>query len=295
MHGIDNQRRTREAAMPLQTILVPTEPHDLMTSTLETALLLARKFDSYIEGFALRPAIDNFVAMDPISGMAMATVKQRDAEAATQAQSLFEGFMQVHQVPQSVEAKAALAWHWFDAAPDGDDVVGSYGRVFDAIVLGRPSDDPQGPRMLTLEAALFESGRPVLIAPPTPPAHLGENVLIAWNCSTEQARTTALAMPLLHKAERVTVLHVEGGAAVPGPSAEQATQCLQRNGIKAVQMSVGLEGRNTGEAILATAQSLGCDLLVKGAYTQSRLRQMIFGGATRHILAHAALPVLMAN
>ena len=69
--------------MPLQTILVPTEPHDLMTSTLETTLLLARKFDSYIEGFPLRPAIDNFVAMDPISGMAMATVKQRDAEAAT--------------------------------------------------------------------------------------------------------------------------------------------------------------------------------------------------------------------
>jgi nucleotide-binding universal stress UspA family protein len=60
-------------------------------------------------------------------------------------------------------------------------------------------------------------------------------------------------------------------------------------------MSVGLDGRNTGEAILAAAQSQGCDLLVKGAYTQSRLRQMIFGGATSHILANAALPVLMAH
>src|ERR1051326_5816379 len=130
--------------MALKTILVPTEPHDLMISTLETALLLARRFESDVEGFALRPAIDNFVAMAPISGMAMSTVKQRDAEAATQAQQLFEGFMQTNQVPRSLEAKAALAWNWFDAAPDGDDVVGSYGRVFDAIVLGRPSDDPQG-------------------------------------------------------------------------------------------------------------------------------------------------------
>src|SRR6201982_303633 len=163
--------------MPLQTILVPTEPHDLMTSTLETTLLLARKFDSYIEGFPLRPAIDNFVAMDPISGMAMATVKQRDAEAATQAQQLFEGFMQSRQVPRSLEAKPALAWNWFDTAPDGDDVVGSYGRVFDAIVLGRPSDDPQGPRMLTLEAGLFESGRPVLIAPAAAPRTLCGDVL----------------------------------------------------------------------------------------------------------------------
>ena len=280
--------------MPLQTILVPTEPHDLMTSTLETALLLARKFDSYIEGFALRPAIDNFVAMDPISGMAMATVKQRDAEAATQAQSLFEGFMQAHQVPQSVEAKAALAWSWFDAAPDGDDVVGSYGRVFDAIVLGRPSDDPQGPRMLTLEAGLFESGRPVLIAPPTPPTQLGENVLVAWNCSTEQARTTTFAMPLLRRAAKVTVLTVEG-ATVPGPTGAQMARALKLNGIPAEAVTLKAERRTAGEVILARAKELGCDLLIKGAYTQSRLRQMIFGGTTRHILAHATLPVLMAH
>ena len=146
-----------------------------------------------------------------------------------------------------------------------------------------------------IESGLFDSGRPVLIAAPTAPARIGTNVLIAWNCSTEQARTTALAMPLLCKAGRVTVLHVEGGAAVPGPSAAQAIRYLQRNGVKAEPMTVGLDGRTTGEAILATAQSIGCDLLIKGAYTQSRLRQMIFGGATRHILAHAALPVLMAN
>jgi nucleotide-binding universal stress UspA family protein len=70
---------------------------------------------------------------------------------------------------------------------------------------------------------------------------------------------------------------------------------LQRNGIAAVPKTVELEGRDTGTAILATAELLGCDLLIKGAYTQSRLRQMFFGGATRHILAHASLPVLMAH
>jgi nucleotide-binding universal stress UspA family protein len=60
-------------------------------------------------------------------------------------------------------------------------------------------------------------------------------------------------------------------------------------------MTTNLDGHTTGEAILATAKSLGCDLLIKGAYTQSRLSQMIFGGATSHILAQATLPVLMAN
>jgi nucleotide-binding universal stress UspA family protein len=120
-------------------------------------------------------------------------------------------------------------------------------------------------------------------------------VLIAWNRSTEQTRATAFAMPLIRLADRVTVLTVMGGTGVPGPSAEHLIRYLQRNGIVAQPLSVELDGRTTGEMILATAQSLGCDLLIKGAYTQSRLRQMIFGGATRHVLANAALPVLLAH
>jgi nucleotide-binding universal stress UspA family protein len=142
---------------------------------------------------------------------------------------------------------------------------------------------------------VFESGRPIVLSPPSPPRQIGTNVLIAWNCSTEQARATAFAMPLLRLADRVTVLTVIGGTGVPGPSAEQLIRYLQRNGIAAAPLAVELDGRTTGEAILATAASLGCDLLVKGAYTQSRLRQMIFGGATQHVLANAALPVLLAH
>jgi nucleotide-binding universal stress UspA family protein len=119
--------------------------------------------------------------------------------------------------------------------------------------------------------------------------------MVHWNCSTEQARATAFAMPLLHQAGRVVVLNVIGGQGVPGPSSEQLLAHLRHNGIAATGKSVGLEGGSTGEAILAAAKAEGCDLLVKGAYTQSRLRQMIFGGATSHILANAELPVLMAH
>ena len=87
---------------------------------------------------------------------------------------------------------------------------------------------------------------------------------------------------------------VEGGT-VPGPSGEEAAQHLRRNGIKADALTVKPRTRSPGEIVLEHAASLGCDLLVKCAYTQSRLRQMIFGGATRHILANATLPVLMAH
>lgn len=279
----------------MKTILVPIEQHDLMTSMLQTAILLARKFDSYIEGFTLFPAMVELYALD--SGVPLPIeVREHDAETAKQARSLFETFMKEHGVARSSKTATTVSFDWLDQAPDGDAFVGSYGRVFDVIVLGRPrAGRGSRPSMATIEAGLFEAGRPILIAPPLPPQRIGENILIAWNRSTEQAKATALAMPLLQRASRVVVLTVEGGT-VPGPTGEQLASCLQRNGVPSEPITVTpQDGQSTGEAILAHASSLNCDLLIKGAYTQSRLRQMIFGGATRHILANATLPVLMAH
>jgi nucleotide-binding universal stress UspA family protein len=102
-------------------------------------------------------------------------------------------------------------------------------------------------------------------------------------------------MPLLRLAERVTVLTIVGGQEVPGPSASQVLRHLQYNGIPAKALRVELDSRSTGEAVLEAARAEGCDLLVKGAFTRHRLRQMIFGGATSHIMEHAELPVLMAH
>ena len=279
----------------MKTILVPMENRDAMQSALETALLLARPCDSYIEGFALRWEINEFVGGDIAGAVPLATYREDIAEEAKQARQIFESFMQKHNVPRSTATTEGLSFDWLDTAPEGGSFVGSYGRVFDVIVMNWPDGNTTSLRNSAIESGLFESGRPILLAPPSPPRQIATNVLIAWNCSTEQARATALAMPLLQKADRVTVLTVIGGTEVPGPSAEQLIRYLQRNKIVAKPMRVQLDGRNTGKTILATAQSLGCDLLIKGAYTQSRLRQMIFGGATQYVLENAAIPVLLAN
>lgn len=281
--------------MSLKTILVPTENDAAMQSTLETARMLAQHCDSYIEGFALRWGVGEFVALDAMSGVAIDTYKHDLAEEAKRARQTFESFMQSHRIPQSSGGAASLSFGWLDDTPDDEGFVGSYGRVFDVIVMGRPDAKSTGRHNRAIEAALFESGRPILLSPPSPPSRIGANVLVAWNGSTEQARATALAMPLLRQAQRVVVLTVTGGSGVPGPSAEQVTRYLEWNGVQAEQVTVGLDGGTTGQAILAAAESFGCDLLIKGAYTQSRLRQMIFGGATRHVLQNANLPVLLAN
>jgi nucleotide-binding universal stress UspA family protein len=278
----------------MKSILVPTEDTRAMPSALETALLAARCCDSYIEGFALHWSIAAF-AFDPTGGIPLEVDNAAAARVEKQARHIFESFMQEHNVPRSTVKSEVLSFGWLDDAPQGEDFVGSYGRVFDVIVMSRPDANESFVHNRALYSGLFESGRPILLAPPAPPPQIATNVLIAWNRSTEQARATALAMSLLHKANRVTVLTVIGGTEVPGPFAEQIIQYLQRNGIAAEPMKVGLNGKNTGQAILAAAQSLGCDLLIKGAYTQSRLRQMIFGGATRHVLENAEIPVLLAT
>ncbi len=281
----------------MKTILVPTEHNDSMLSALDAALLLAQKFGSCIEGFPLRPAVADMVAMDPDAGLTMIAVKENDADMIRQSEEVFRAFMERHGVRRRADEAseaASLSWAWLASAPSGHDFVGSYGRVFDVIVLARPGGEWQSPSMVTLESALFESGRPVLISPPQSPPSLATNVLIAWNRSTEQARAMAFDMPLLRLARRITILTVEGST-VAGPSGEQMARSLKMNGIAAETITLTASKRSAGEAILAKAEELGCDLIVKGAYTQSRLRQMIFGGTTRHVLAHAKLPVLMAH
>jgi nucleotide-binding universal stress UspA family protein len=232
--------------------------------------------------------------MDPVNSLTVVSLRENDLEIINEARGIFESFMRDKQVPYSDAAGTSISYSWLDEAPGGDDFVGSYGRVFDAIILGRPAKSRQGPRMTTLETALFESGRPVLLAPPAPPHSIGDNILIAWNCSTEQARATAFAMPLLRKAGRVIICTVEG-ATVPGPTGEQIARNLLRHDVRAESVTVAPGQRRAGEVLLAQAETLGCDLIVKGAYTQSRLRQMIFGGTTQHILTHATLPVLLAH
>lgn len=280
----------------MKTILIPTEDHDAMPAVLEAARLIAMTFDSYMEGFAVRPSPGTYVTVEPVSSLAISGAFESDT--AKEAKATFEAFMQAHKVPPGGQAPATYSYGWprTDAAEDA--YIGSYGRVFDLIVLGRPGPAPENPRMPPLESALFDAGRQVLIVPKAVPKIIGRNVLVAWNRSTEQAHTNSFALPLLQRAEKVTVLTAEGGATT-GPSGEDAALHLRRNGVKAEALTLSKTERSSGEAIgeltLEHAATLGCDLVVKSAYTQSRLRQMIFGGATRHILANAAVPVLMAH
>ncbi len=265
----------------MKTILVPTDPSMPSIAAVTCARLLAERFGANVDGVALRPAFAEVVAPDPIVAVTLPPTDWDETKYIREARSLFEA-----------GAMGSKLFRWRGGAAIDDGELGSLGRLYDLTVLPRPG--ARGGRVTTFEAALFDSGRPVLMAPPAPPVTMGDSILIHWNRSTETARAIALAMPVLVKAKRVQLVFIEGNS-VAGPSAREAVGHLAAHGITATEKTVDPKGRNPGEAILLEAKAFGADLLVKGAYTQSRLRQMIFGGATSHILAKAELPVLFAH
>jgi nucleotide-binding universal stress UspA family protein len=103
-----------------------------------------------------------------------------------------------------------------------------------------------------------------------------------------------MALPIFCKAQKVIVMTVEEFRS-DGPSGEVFAEMLRHHGVSAEFVLRTAKHRNSGEAILRGAEALGADLIVKGAYTQSRLRQMFFGGATSHLLNHATIPVFMTS
>lgn len=269
----------------MKSLLVPTDSGEMMLSALETARLFAARFDSMIDGIALRPAFAEIVAPDPIVAVSIPPADWDEDQYVRQARQVFDGFVAEHP-------ETASKFRWRGGNAIDDVALGSLGRLYDATVIARPGG--RGSRMTAFESALFDSGRLVLMAPPSIPKKLGDTILIHWNRSTETARIIALCIEVLKKAKMVQLLTVEGSV-VPGPSAREALGYLEAHGIHATEKTVESRGRGAGDTILAEAQSMGADLLVKGAYTQSRLRQMIFGGATSQVLARAEIPVLLSH
>ena len=282
----------------MKTLLLPFHDSDASEIAFETGYLLAKACEGYLEGLLCleNPSLVLGQSRISVHPDYLTQLAHEWRAQADQARGRFIHVVEKHQMPLrevTVTGEGTTAG-WHESEGREEQVVADYGRLFDAIVVGRAPEGAQPDWERTCEAALFQTGRPVIVCPAKPPATLGTTVVIAWNGSLETARTIGLGMPLLLTARKVVVLTVEGWL-VPVHTGKQVAEHLIRNGIDATTRIANPDGRSSGETILDETRDLGADLLVKGAYTHARLTQMIFGGATRHILSHAEVPVLMAH
>jgi nucleotide-binding universal stress UspA family protein len=199
----------------------------------------------------------------------------------------------IASVKEAFDSRASgLKAEWRTADDSGPTAIGIIGRAYDLIVMPQPGALPKMPESI-FETALFDSGRPVLVVPVGFNGMVGKRILFAWNGSTESARAISLAMPVLSGAEAIDVMSVDGQM-VPGPTSAEIAESLRSHGLNVTSQHVKPGTRSAGQTIVDTAIAGGADLIVKGAYTQSRLRQMIFGGMTRHLILHSPLPVLFS-
>lgn len=255
---------------------------------LRAALSIAERFDSKIQVRLHRMSIDDR-AVDPMSWGLTEYASQEGAEAGdvARARAALEGAL------DGIGRAGAAARFEIAPRPMRDwRELGRAARLADLSIVSREAlaDGASA----AIEQLLFESGRPMLLAPPGWDRPVGECVAIAWNRSAETARLVGLALDLLRRAREVHVVAMEDWF-VEGPDGAETVAYLAEAGVAARLRAVGKSPAEFGDRILHETAALGADLLLKGAYTQPRLAQIVFGGATRDILRDARLPVVFAH
>jgi nucleotide-binding universal stress UspA family protein len=180
---------------------------------------------------------------------------------------------------------------WQEAEGDQGDLLTEAARTTD-LLLSRHAKIGGAEAPDVLDQLVTATGVPVLGLPPGFAGDLGRTVLVAWNGSREATRAVHDALPLLQEAKRVVLSAVGDEAAT---TLEAAAAMLRRHGLAVQAHKLDELDGNAGEVLLAQAEAQAADLLVMGAYGHARLRELVFGGATRHVLREATLPVLFSS
>ena len=286
--------------MPHMVILVPVDGSDATKSAIEAAILVGKRFSSHVVGFHVRANSKDAVPLlgEGMSGAMIEEIielaEQEANNRSNKARQMFNDLCTEKDVPMDDRApgpdQASAAW--VEETGREDEAVARRGRLSDLIVAARPTAEAESPSSLTRNAAIFETGRPVLVAPPKLPPAIGAKIAIFWNGSAQAARAVAAAMPFVTDADSVTVINAEGEGTASSVPADLATYLAWR-GVTADTRTAVPGARGVGEVLLEACSN--CDLLVMGAYTHSRVRRLILGGVTNHVMSNAAMPILMGH
>lgn len=288
--------------MPIKTVLVPLDGTEEAQAVLDAAFSVAQDLGAHVEVLHVRADSKNAVPLlgEGMSGAMIEEMidlaEKESSVRAEKARSMFDGACKRHDVPvvETPPGPGGPSAAWVEVTGREDEVTATRGHLADLIVVARPTPDTDVAMRMTLNAAIRETGRPILVVPPGITKVVGKKIAVAWNGSTEAARAVRLASAFLEDADEVFILTAEGGA-THACAASQLASYFIWHGISAKTRTFEIGERIGGEELLRECKEVGADLLMMGAYTQSRVRQIIMGGVTRHVLAEAELPVVMAR
>ncbi len=261
---------------------------------IESAISVAQRFEAHVIGLYVVPPVEIYVAAEvPITADIADVQRRHYSEEAEQIQAAFE----------KAFSGAGISSEWRVVDATGSTVpetIMAHARCADLTIASQDQGlEEYGSRHKVAEEIMFAGGRPVLFIPTAGSyTGIGDHVTVAWDGSREAARACFDALPFLKKAKEVRLLSVNpdetamSGANLPG--SEMAT-ALSRHDVRCEASHTQTDDISVGDEILSRVSDQGSDLLVLGGFGHSRVRELVFGGVTRQILAQMTVPVLMAH
>lgn len=275
--------------MNLVDLAVHVDHSDKCQVGLDMALAIAQRCDAHLTGVYVDsvPMAPELLAMSA-APVLMDTIVQEETERADKAHQRFEDTVKTSGVKNSFRRGSGPRYI----------ALSTHARYADLIIISQDDDSaPVGGGFA--DYVVMDCGRPVLMAPYIgADIPVGGTAVVAWNGTRESARAVNDALPLLSMAEQVQVLVIEPDdtplydAALPGAD---LCEHLSRHGLAVEAKVIGGSGSSTGDQLLSHVADVSANLVVMGAYGHSRLREMVLGGVTRHILQHMTVPVLMSH
>jgi nucleotide-binding universal stress UspA family protein len=259
--------------MAIRKILLPLQAAATAEAAFATAVMVARLWNAHLA--VLHVAAD------------------RTREGAMR--GVVERLSAVHDLAEVAEATPSAkkpTVSFAELMGRESEIVAYQARLADLIVVLHPASDNDVSSSDALHAVLFDSAKPVLIAPPAAPSTIGQRICVGWNGSAESASAVLSALPWLQRAQSIRILWSDEYQR-RGPLAPDLKNYLAVHDLTADTAMFQPINNVVGAGLLTAAKEFACDLLVMGAYSHSRLRQLILGGVTRHVLAHAAIPLMM--
>jgi nucleotide-binding universal stress UspA family protein len=294
LHAFWNKHRFPGVQMSIKSILVPVTGQRQGPAAIQAAFSLAKRFEAHVEGLhvlpdpgAAVPYVSEGMSGDMIQQICDATEKEGLARAK-RAETLF------NQVLSAQGDTAGVTTSWKVLQGQEDLVIAAQSRNADVTFVSQPGGDLGEEYLTVLEGVLFQSGRPSIVVPHAVQGDFGTSAAIAWNGSSQASRAVISSMPLLKRAKKIAVMQA-GTSHENVPSSDDVVGYLGLHGLAGEAVAVSTEGEKIAEALLRAAMNTGADLLVMGAFTHSRWREMILGGVTRYMLENAKIPVLMAH
>jgi nucleotide-binding universal stress UspA family protein len=275
----------------IKSILAVSEGGPDAAMSFRLAARVAGEFDGIVDALHLPVGPAGGVAGGlAMSGEAMPLIMNLDderlEERAKESERAYQELLASRKGSTYTSAKTATL-----------DSMVAMGRCSDLVVLGRPGSDPENVAPATVEAALYECARAVMVASPTAGTGPFGSVVVAWNGSFQAARALEYSLPFLMKAAKITLLVV--GSKPDDVGAAYLARNLGRHGVNATIDAIDpgvVSGRSRGRSLLDYTHGKNADLLVMGAYGRGQVLSFLgLGGATGKVISSCRVPLLMAH